>query len=118
MPGLADHINNGPVVLPPLKVCKVEFCRFFPAQPASQEDPEQRPISFAFEGAGIGHLQERSRLIGREPVAQTNTEVLRTFDSPNASREIWAEQAGISSFVRKPADGRKPTVNGARRELT
>jgi hypothetical protein len=113
MAGLADHINDRPVVLPTLKMSNVQFCRFFPAQPASQKNPEQRPISLAFEGAGIGHLQERPCLIGREPVAQTNTEVFRSFDSPDASCEIWAEQAGISGLVRKPTDGREPTVNRA-----
>jgi hypothetical protein len=74
-----------------LKVRNIQFGRLFPAQPASQEDPEQRPISLAFEGAGIGHLQERPCLIGREPVAQTNAEVLRPFDSPDASCEIRVE---------------------------
>jgi hypothetical protein len=59
MAGLADHINDGPVVLPALKMRYDQFCRFVPAQPASQEDTEQCPISLAFEGAGIGHLQER-----------------------------------------------------------
>jgi hypothetical protein len=116
--GLADHINDGPVVLPTLKMRNVQFCRFFPAQPASQEDPEQRPISLAFEGAGVGDPQERPCLVGGEPVAQTNTEVFRPFDSPDASSEIRAEQAGISGLVRKPADGREPTVNRARCKLT
>jgi hypothetical protein len=31
MAGLADHINDGPVVLPTLKMRNVQFCRFFPA---------------------------------------------------------------------------------------
>jgi len=116
--GLADHINDGPVVLPPLKMRNIQFCSFFPAQPAAQENAEKSPISLAFERAGIGHLPERLCLIGGEPVAQTNTEVLRPLNTPDAGGKILAEQARISCLVREPPDGREPAVNRARRKLT
>jgi len=56
--------------------------------------------------------------IGGEPITHTNTEVLRPFDSPDASGEIRAQQAGISSLVRKPTDSREPAVNRVGRQLT
>jgi len=69
MPALADQIDDGPVILPPLKMSNVEFCRLFPAKPANQQDPEQRSIALALECIRVGHLPERSCLIGGEPVA-------------------------------------------------
>ena len=118
MPGLADQINDGPVVLPALKMSNVQFCRLFPAQPATQEDPEQRPVSLALERIRVRHLPECFCLVGGEPVTETNAEVFRPFDSPDASSEIRAEQSGIGSFVREPTDRREPAVDCARRELT
>jgi hypothetical protein len=91
MAGIADHVNDGAVVLPPLKVRNVQFRRFFPAQPASQEDSEQRSISLALERIRVGHLPERFRLIGSEPITKANAEVLRPFHSANASGEIRAQ---------------------------
>ena len=114
----ADQVNNGPVILAALKMRNIQFRRLFPAQATTQEDPEQRSISFTFEGIRVRNLPERSCLFGGEPVAKTNAEVLRPFDSPNAGRKIRAEQAGISSFVCKAADGREPAVDRARRKLT
>jgi hypothetical protein len=113
MSALAKQIHDGPMVLSSLKVGDLQFSSLFPPQTAAQENAEKGPISLAFERAGIRHLAERLCLIDGEPVSQTNTEVLRPFDSADAGREIRAEQAGISSLVRKPADGRQPAVNRA-----
>jgi len=38
MSAFADQVNDVPVVLPPLKVCNIQFRRLFPWQLASQED--------------------------------------------------------------------------------
>jgi hypothetical protein len=118
MPGLADQIDDGPVVFPPLKMGKIQFCRLFPAQPATQEDPEQRSISLALERIRVRHLPERSRLVGGQPITKTNAEVLWPFDSPDTSSKIRAEQAGISGFICEAPDGREPAVNRTRRKLT
>ena len=91
MPCLADQIDDGPVIVPPLKMGKIQFCGLFPAQPAAQEHPEQRSIPLAFERIRFRHLPERSCLVGREPVSKKNTEVLRPFDAPDASSKIRGE---------------------------
>ncbi len=91
MPCLADQVDDGPVIVPLLKMGKIQFCRLFPAQPAAQEHPEQRSISLAFERTRVRHLPERPCLVGGEPVSETNTEVLRPFNSPDASSKIRGE---------------------------
>jgi hypothetical protein len=118
MPGLADQIDNCPVVLPPLKMGNVQFCRFFPAQPATQEDSEQRSIPLALERIRVWNLPECSGLVGGEPITKTNAELLGPLDPPDAGCKIRAEKAGISGLLCKPTDGREPAINCARRELT
>jgi len=118
MSGLADQIDDGPVVFPPLKMGNVQFCRLFAAQPATQEDSEQRPIPLALKRIRVKHLPERSCLIGSEPVPQTDAEVLRPFDSPDAGGKVRAEQAGISGFICEASNGREPAVDRPWRKLT
>jgi hypothetical protein len=98
MPGLADQIDNCPVVLPPLKIGNVQFCRFFPAQPATQEDSEQRSIPLAFERIRVWNLPECSGLVGGEPITKTNAELLGPLDPPDAGCKIRAEKAGGSAW--------------------
>ena len=117
MAGLADHINDGPVVLPPLKVRDIQFRRFFPAQPASQEDSKQSSISFALERVRVGNMPERSCPVGGEPIAKANAEVLRAFHTADASSETRTEQTGIRGLVCEAPDGRKPAIDRARRKL-
>jgi len=116
--GLTDHVDDRPVILPPLEVGNIQFCRLSPAQSAPQEDGEECSISFAFERAWIWHLPERLSLIGGEPVAKTNAEVLRPSDAADTSSEIWAQQTGIGSFVGETSDRRKAAVDCAGRKMT
>ena len=93
------------MIVTALKMCEVPFCRLFPPQAASNENREKGPISLALERAGIGHLPECLRLIGCQPVAQTNAKAFRTLDSANSGSQVWAQQAGISGLVCKPPYG-------------
>ena len=106
VPALADHIDDGPVILSPLEMSNVQFCGLLPAQPATQKEPEQCSVSLALQRIWVRHLPERSCLVGGKPVTKTDAEVLRPFDSADASREIWAEQTGIGSFVCETSDRR------------
>ena len=57
---LAEQVDNGPVIIAPLEMSNVQFCRLFPAQPTTQEDAEERSVSFALESIRVWHLPERS----------------------------------------------------------
>lgn len=99
--GLAGGLAGAFALTHVLKSLDIPFCRFFPAQPATQEDPEQRSISLALERIGVRHLPECSCLVGGEPITKTNAEVFRPFASPNASSKIGAEQAeSAASYAR------------------
>jgi hypothetical protein len=118
MAGFADHIYDGPVVLPTLKMRNMQFCRLFSPQPATQENGEESPVSFALESIRVEHLPERSYLVSSESITKTNSEVLRPFDPPDTGSEIQAEQSGINGFVCEAPHGCEPTINGARSKLT
>lgn len=117
MSTFAGQVHEGPVIVMPLKMCEVQFCRLFPPQAAAKETRENGPISLALERAGVGLLPECLRLIGCQPAAQTNAEVLWPFDSPNASGEIRGQQAGINGFIRQPPHGRESAADCARCKL-
>jgi hypothetical protein len=99
------------VVLPPLKVRNIQFCRLFPAQPASQEDPEQRSIPLALERIRVRHLPERSCVVGGEPVSKTNAEVFGPF-----TRRMPAARSGLSkpesaaSYARRLTAASRPFI--------
>ena len=114
----ADQIHDGPVIVTALKMCQVQFCRLFQTQAAAKENREKGPISLAFERAGVRHLPECLRLIRCQPVAETNAEVLRPFNSPDASGEIRGQQPRISGLIREAPHRRESAVDRARRKLT
>jgi hypothetical protein len=91
MPGLAHQVNDDPVIFAALKMGDLELGRLFPAQSAAQEDPEQSPISLAFERVRVRHLPERPSLIGGEPVPQTHAR----FFGP-LTRRMPAAGSGLS----------------------
>jgi hypothetical protein len=80
-------------------------------------DPEQRSIPLALKRIRVRHLPEGFGLFSGEPVTKANAEVLRPFDSPDASSKIRAQETGISSFVCDAPDSSEPTVNRRRRKL-
>jgi hypothetical protein len=88
VPAFADQIDDSPVIFPPLEMSNVQASCLFPAQPATEKDAEERPVSFALKSVRVRHLAERLRLLHRQPVAQTNAEVLRPFNSLDASSKI------------------------------
>jgi len=113
MPGLANQINDRPVIIPALKMSNIQFC---PSSGAARNP--KGSVSLALQRIRVRHLPERSCLVGGEPVTETDAEVLRPFDSADASSEIRAEQTGVGSFVCETSDRRKPAVDCARRKLT
>jgi hypothetical protein len=59
----------------------------------------------------LGLQQQRPALIGSEPVAQSHTDSAYAFDSPDAGRKFWTEQAGIGCLVRYTPDRGQAEVN-------
>ena len=47
MPALAHEVNNRPVVLSALQVCKIEISEFTTAQTTAQQDGKNGAVAFA-----------------------------------------------------------------------
>ena len=75
----------------------VQVCRLCGAA-HNQVGSEQRPILLALKRFPVRHLPECSCLIGSEPVPQTDAEVLRPFDSPDAGGKVRAGHAGMKQL--------------------
>ena len=118
MSGLADQINDRPMILPALKMSDIQLRRLFSAQTATQEEPEQCSVSLAFQRIRVRHLPEGSCLVDGEPVAKSDAEILWPLNPTDAGSEIRAEQTGIGGFIRATSDRRKPPIDCARRKLT
>jgi hypothetical protein len=101
MSAFPDYVYDGPMILSPLKlkVTDFEFCGFPAAQPTAQQDGHQCAISLALQSAGIRNLPEGSCLVGSEPSAKADVEGLRPSYTSDCSRQVRAEQAGISGVV-------------------
>lgn len=70
MAALTDQIDYGPVTLSLFEVAQSQRSRFATSQPASQQQRQQRSVTFAFGVRGIRNLPERLRLIRGQPVAK------------------------------------------------
>jgi hypothetical protein len=95
---------------------ELQISQLTSAESTSQQDGEDRSVTFAFERIWIWRLPEATSLISGEPVSEPHAQLLDTFHTPNASGQLGAEQARISSFVDEMPDssGRPSMIPAAR----
>lgn len=111
MSGLADQIDDGPVVVPPLEMRNIQFCGLFAAQATTQAEPEQCSISLALERIPVRGLPERICLFGGEPVTKANTKVFGPL-----TRRMPAARSGLSrpesaaSYARRLTTASLPLI--------
>jgi hypothetical protein len=82
-----------------------------------QQQRKQRPITFPYQSLAIGCLPECSCLLGRQPVAQSDVQLLNALDPPNSRSQIGAKKAAIRRFVCQPTNGSQPEINCPRCEM-
>ena len=115
MSGLADQINDRPMILPALKMSDIQLRRLFSAQTATQEEPEQCSVSLALQRIRVRHLPESSCLVGGEPVAKPDAEILwpLTRRMPVARSELSKPESAASYARRLTAASLPLIVPGA-----
>jgi hypothetical protein len=69
----ADQVSNYAALLADLKVFRFESNKFGPSQSASDEQREDRPITFASEAAGQRITEQAFGLINGQPVPRNST---------------------------------------------
>jgi hypothetical protein len=86
MRGLADQVDDRPVVLPLLQVRDVQLNGLVPPQTAGDKYGQQGHVSFTFHRLGIWSFKQCHSLIRQEPIPESNTDLLDTFHAAYAPR--------------------------------
>jgi hypothetical protein len=101
MLSFADEIGDNPMFLPNPEVLGSKADKFGPPESASNQQCQDGAVAFAaggFQGQG---LQQCSRLIDSQPIANPDAQALCAFDTPDARRQFGAQEAGVGGFVSK-----------------
>jgi hypothetical protein len=84
---------------------------FRPPQPTSQQHCQDRPIAQSFPGADIRGIQQRLRLLDREPVSQPHALGRHPFDPRDPVRQLRCQQAVVGSLDRQLAHRGDPDID-------
>ena len=63
--GFALPVDDGPVVFPLLYVAEIQSHRLVPPKAASEQDLQERPVTFAFQKLTVGRVPEPLGLLWR-----------------------------------------------------
>src|SRR6266403_5816975 len=72
----------------------------------------------SFQSLMIGCLPKCLALLSSQPIAEAHSQLLHTFNTANASRQIGAEETTVGGLICEPAHGTETQVDGARCKLT
>lgn len=92
VPTFSNEVDERPVVFPALEMLHLKMNRFGPTQIAAQEDSENRTVSLAAQSFRRWGIHQRAALIGGEPVAEADAELLRTLDSTYSCGKFGTQQ--------------------------
>jgi hypothetical protein len=117
MATLTHEVDKGPVIFAWLQNVKSQFGDFPTAQSTTQQNGEEGCITLTFEGSGSGRLPETASLLGRQPIAEPDAQLLWPLHPLNASGQFRAQQSGVRSLISEPTNSGKSYVDGSRRQL-
>jgi hypothetical protein len=109
MPALADQVDNGPMVFPPLHVLHRQVGQLRATQPTGQAEREEGATALAPDRFHVRGSEQSLGLLGGQPVPQADTQLSGSLHSANACSRLWAHQTGIGSFV--PVAARRPVAD-------
>ena len=118
VPAFTNEINYRPMLLALLQMPEVQISQLAASKSAPQQDGENRPIPFSFEGVCIWRLPEATGFFGCEPVPKPCTQLLGTFHTSDASHEFRTEQTSVRGFIGEPAYSGESSVDRSPRKLS
>lgn len=104
MPDLAVGVGNHPMLFAELNGIDRKRKKFAAPQAAADQKSKHRMVSPAPETVALGLQQQRTALIGSEPVPQSHADAAYAFDAADPGGKFRTEQAGISGLVRHTSD--------------
>ena len=105
------------MLFPELNGIDLKGKEFAAPQSTTNQKSKDGVVAFTPQAIALRVQQQRTALIGSEPVAQSHTDPAHAFDSADAGRKLRAEQARISYFVRHTSDCRQSEVDRCRSEV-
>jgi len=108
---LPDQVNDGPVILPLLKMIQAQVGQFGSAQPATEQDRQHCVVALPANRLDVRGMQEGVGLFGGEPIPESDAQLFCSFDPTNASGQLRTEKSGIGCFVREATNSSQPQID-------
>jgi hypothetical protein len=86
MPSFADQVRDDPVLFPNLEILRLERDQLGSSQATSNQDCKNCPGAFGSEAFRRLFPQQASRLLDRQPIANPDTQPLRSLHAADAGR--------------------------------
>src|ERR1039457_7680812 len=86
-------------------------------QPATKQTGYDRAVSESFERVGVRGLPEGAGFIGRQPIPQSNSQLLRSLHAANTGGEVWTQKARVRCLIGQSADRGQAHIYGSRSQL-
>ena len=115
--GFALPVDAGPVVFPLLYVAEIRAHGPVPPKAASEQDRQERPVTFALQKLTVGRVPEPLGLFWREPIPEPYADLLDTLPASHAGDEVGALETAVGSLVSEAAHGAEAEIGGARRQM-
>jgi hypothetical protein len=111
VPGFADQVDDGPVILPSLNIADLQGYDLRSTQATAEEERDDRCIALLTNGLRSGSREECFTFCDSEPVSNAPAKLRQALDTPDARDQFWAQQPGIGCLIRQPPDGSEPDVD-------
>src|SRR6516225_2247257 len=100
---LSAQVHDCPMTFALLEMAHGQAGELVPTESARKQEAQQCPITLALHLLLVGCLPECLPLLGGQPVAKPDAQLLQALDPPDSSRQIGAEEPAVCRLVRKTA---------------
>jgi len=111
---LPDQVNDGPVILPLLKMIQAQVGQLGSTQPATEQDRQHCVVALPADRLGVWGMQERVGLFGGEPIPESDAQLFCSFDPTNARSQLRTEKSSIGCFISEAANSSEAQVDRSR----
>jgi hypothetical protein len=109
----SDKIDYGPSVFTTLEMVETEVGHFSSSKTTTEQDGNDCSVALSLEGFGIRRLPQCARVLGGQPISQSDSKLLDSLYATDASGQLWAEQTRIGGFIRQSPDSSQPHIDCA-----
>ncbi|HEX8813207.1 MAG TPA: hypothetical protein VF742_14560, partial [Terracidiphilus sp.] len=118
MTTLSAQVHDCPMPFALLEMAHGQAGELVPTESAREQEGQQCPITLALHLLLVGGLPQCLPLLGGQPVAKPDAQLLHALDPPYSSRQIGAEEPAVCRLVSKTAHRPETKVDSARSEIT